>query len=73
MAVKQDGLYFVLFPKQGIKLEGVVLNRVCILGIFLSRTGSAFQNLSGSPTPKYSSSIPPGFRTVQVIILHGGE
>ena len=73
MAVKQDGLYFVLFPKQGIKLEGVVLNRVCILGIFLSRTGSAFQNLSGSPTPKYWSSIPPGFRTVQVMILHGGE
>ena len=28
---KQDGVHFVLYPKQGIKIEGVVLNRVCIL------------------------------------------
>ena len=26
----------LLSPKQGTKIEGVVLNRVCMLGIFLS-------------------------------------
>ena len=26
----------LLGPKQGTKIEGVVLNRVCMLGIFLS-------------------------------------
>ena len=34
MALKQDGLHFVFCPKQGNKIEGVVLNRVCILRIF---------------------------------------
>ena len=34
MALKQDGIHFVLCPKQGNKIEGVVLNSVCILGIF---------------------------------------
>ena len=35
-AVKQDGVHFLLYPKQGNKIEGVALNRVCILGSFLS-------------------------------------
>ena len=43
MALKQDGVRFVLCPKQGIKIEGVVLNRVMYFGIFLSWTGSRFQ------------------------------
>ena len=43
-----SGVYFVLCPKQGNKIEGVVLNRVCILGIFLSLTGSGFQIVSSS-------------------------
>ena len=34
MALKQDGVHFVLCPKQGNKIEGVVLNRVCISGSF---------------------------------------
>ena len=33
---KQDSVHFVLCPKQGNKIEGVVLNTVCILGFFLS-------------------------------------
>ena len=33
-----------------------MLNRVCILGFYLSLTGSWFQTLSGSPIPKYLSS-----------------
>ena len=28
MTLKQDSVHFVLYPKQGIKIEGVVLNRV---------------------------------------------
>ena len=32
MTLKQDGVHFALYPRQGIKIiEGVVLNRVCIL------------------------------------------
>ena len=31
---KQDGVHFVLCPKQGNKIEGVALNRVCILVFF---------------------------------------
>ena len=27
-------MYFVIFPKRGPKLEGVVLNRVVVLGLF---------------------------------------
>ena len=34
MALKQDGMYFVLCPKKGNKIEGGVLSRVCILGYF---------------------------------------
>ena len=42
MALKQDGLRFVFCPKQG-KIEGVVLNRVCILRIFCSKQGQGFK------------------------------
>ena len=42
--------------KQGTKIKGLVLNRVCILGIFW---GSGLQTLSDLPTPKYWSSTPP--------------
>ena len=34
MALQQDGVHFVPCPKQGNKIEGVVLNRVCISGRF---------------------------------------
>ena len=33
MALKQNVGDFVFFPKQGNKIESVVLNRVCILRI----------------------------------------
>ena len=35
MALKQDCVHFVLCPKQANKIEGVVLNRVCILGSYV--------------------------------------
>ena len=43
MALKQDGLHFVFCPKQGNKIEGVVLNRVCILRIFCAKQGQGFK------------------------------
>ena len=40
MALKQDCVHFVLCPKQANKIEGVVLNRVCILGSFVLNKAS---------------------------------
>ena len=34
MALKQDGVNSVLCPKQGDKIEGAVLHRLCILEFF---------------------------------------
>ena len=46
----------VLCRKPVNKLEGFVLNRVCILGLFYAQTGLGFQILSGSPILKYWSN-----------------
>ena len=35
MALKEDGVHFFFCPKQGKQMEGVVLNRVCIVGFFV--------------------------------------
>ena len=44
MALKQDSVQFVLCPRQESKIEGVVLNRVCILGsVFCPKVGQAFK------------------------------
>ena len=56
----KEGAYFILCPKQGHKTEGVVLNRVRILVLFLPETWSGFETLIGSPIPKYwSINSPP--------------
>ena len=39
MALNQKGVHFVLCPKQGNKIEGVVINRVCVLRIFCRKKG----------------------------------
>ena len=39
IALKQGGMHFLLCAKQGNKIEGVVLNRVCILGFFCPKQG----------------------------------
>ena len=54
----QDRVHFVLCHKQRNKIEGVVLNRVCIVGSFCP-VGSGFQTLSVSRIPKYWSRTPP--------------
>ena len=44
MGLKQDGVHFDFCPKQGNhKIEGVVLNRVCILRIFCPKQGQGFK------------------------------
>ena len=68
MTLKLHGVYFVLCPKQGTKIEGVVLNRVCILGIVRPKRGQGFKlsaahryiniNLVSAPPPP--PPIPPG-------------
>ena len=42
--VKQESVYVVICPKQGNKMEGVVLNRGNILGHFTLSTESGFQS-----------------------------
>ena len=47
MALKQDGANIFLCPKQGIKIEGVVVKGVSILGVFFcpkQGQGSFLQN-----------------------------
>ena len=46
MALKQDGMHFVLCSKQGNTIEGVVLNRVCGLGIFCPKRDQGFKPLA---------------------------
>ena len=52
MALKQDGMYFVLCSKQGNTIEGVVLNRVCGLGIFCPKRDQGFKPLAAHLYPK---------------------
>ena len=45
MDLKQHGAHFVLCHEKGHKIEVVVLNRVCILGLFSPKRGKGFQRL----------------------------
>lgn len=51
VALKQDGMYFVLCPKKGNKIEGGVLSRVCILGYFWPKQGQGFKSLAAHLYP----------------------
>ena len=70
MTLKLHGVYFVLCPKQGTKIEGVVLNRVCILGIVRPKRGQGFKlsaahrylNINRVSPPPH----PPGGRLTSV-------
>ena len=43
MALKQDGVQFVLCPKQSNIIEGFVLNRACSLGFFCPKQAQGFK------------------------------
>ena len=51
MALKQDGMHFVLCSKQGNTIEGVVLNRVCGLAIFCPKRDQGFKPLAAHLYP----------------------
>ena len=57
--VKQESVHFIICPKQGPKMEGVVLHRVGILGLLLSQTGSGYQTLTGTLYTKWVKCPPP--------------
>ena len=59
MAVKQDVFHFVLSPKQGIKIEGVDLIRVCILGFSCPEQGQGFKPSAAHRYPNISQVPPP--------------
>ena len=59
MALKQDCVHFALCPKQGNKIEGVVLNRVCILNFFCPRACQGFKPLAAHVD--YPTSFPRAF------------
>ena len=62
---RQDGVNFVPSPKQGNKIEDVVPNRVCILGILCSiKPGSGFQYVSYF-SPGYTMLRPCYFLCLQ--------
>ena len=43
MALKHYSVPFVICPKWGNEIEGIVLNRVCILGTFCPKQGQGFK------------------------------
>ena len=61
MALKQDGVDFVLCPKQDNKIEGVVLNTVCTLGFFCPKQGQGFKPSAAHLYPNIGRvPLPPG-------------
>ena len=65
MALKQDGVQFAFCPKQGNKIEGVVLTRTCtcIVGIFRPKQGQGFK-LSVAHLHPNIGRVPPGVTTL---------
>ena len=61
MDLKQRGVHFVLCPKQGTKIEGVVINRVCVLGIFFVVKGVRVPNAQRLTSIQISVDYPPTF------------
>ena len=69
MVLKQNGVPFVHCPQQGNKIEGVVLNRVCILGILCPKQGQGLKFPSGSTSP-YHPPPPEGLYWNLVVLPH---
>ena len=53
MPLKEDGVHFVLCPKQGNKIEGVELNRVRILGFFCPKKSQGFKTSVAHQNPNF--------------------
>ena len=59
MALKEDGVHFFFCPKQGNKIEGDVLNRVCIVGFFCPKQGQGIKPSAAHLYP-IIGGVPPG-------------
>ena len=59
MAEKQDGVHFVLWPKQGDKIQAVVPNSVCIYDFFVVKQGQGFKPSAAHLYPNIGR-VPPG-------------
>ena len=59
MALKEDGVHFFFCPKQGNKIEGVVLNRLCIVGFFCPKQGQGIKPSAAHLYP-IIGRVPPG-------------
>ena len=69
MALKQEGVHFLLCPKQGNKIEGVFLDRVCILGYFGPKQGQGFKPSAAQHLYTNISQVPPpGIVTLPICI-----
>ena len=56
----KQGVYFVICLKQGPKLEGVVLHRVGILGLFWPIQGQSFKTSAAPLYPNMGQASPRG-------------
>ena len=59
MVLKQESVHFVPFPTQGNKIEGVGLNRLCILGSFCPKQGKGFKPSAALLYPDIGGIPPP--------------
>ena len=68
MALKQDGVHFLLCPKHSSKIEGVFLDRVCILGYFGPKQGQGFKPSAAQHLYTNISQVSPGTVTLPICI-----
>ena len=54
-------MYFLLCPKQGLKIEGGVPHRVYILGLFCPKQGQGLKPSAAPLYPTIGQVSPPGF------------
>ena len=67
MVLKQDGVQFAFCPKQGNKIDDVILTRVCtcILAIFCPKQGQGFK-LSAAHLYPNIGRVPPEVTTLSL-------
>ena len=70
--VKQGSVYFLLCPKQGPIIEGVVLHRVCILGYFCPKQGQLVKPSAAPLYPTTGKVLPGTMRMYCLIALNNG-
>ena len=58
-------MYFLLCPRQGLKIEDGVLHRVYILGLFCPKQGQGLKPSAAPLYPTIGQVPPPGGRTIR--------